>query len=532
MHKTAVAYTVGKLMQVLGLVLVVPLAIGMYDGWSDGIAATLQLPEVSGFAVAILFSLIFGTALALLFRRGSGYPGVKEGYAIVTFGWFALAFVGAIPFFLYFMASRVGDGGGLLYAYTDAYFEIMSGFTTTGATILSDVESLPRSLLFLRALTHWLGGMGIITLAIAILPTMGASGYQMFRGEVPGPSKDKLMPRLKQTASILWGVYLIFTAAETVLLMVGGMSLFDSVCHAFATMATGGFSNSNQSIAGYNSAFIEWVVIIFMYLAGVNFVLHFRALRGDFRSMVNNKEFLFYNGVIVVAVVVITCMLYFGNLDTVDATSQHFRSDPMTTVEFAEHYKAQDAKLETFGGTFRVAVFQTIAIVTTTGFATVDFDLWPSFLLILMVTLMFFGGCAGSTGGGMKMIRIMIVARMAINQLRKLTQPRLVAPVKIGEEAIDDKLIINVVTFSILFVGLFVVVAFLMTLFVPDLTTAVACSIATIGNIGPGLSGVGALENYGWIPLPGKWILVFSMLLGRLEIFTVLVIFRFSFWRK
>jgi trk system potassium uptake protein TrkH len=532
MHKTAVAYTVGRLMQAMGLVLLIPLGIGLWDGWSSDGGSVLLLPEVSGFVLAVVLSLLFGSALALAFRSGRGYLGVSEGYAIVTFGWISLAFVAAIPLCAYFLATHSVEHGGFALAFTDAYFEVMSGFTTTGASILSDIEAVPRSLLFLRALTHWLGGMGIITLAIAILPAMSVSGYQMFRGEVPGPSKDKLMPRLKQTASILWGVYLLFTAAETVLLMVGGMNLFDAVCHSFATMATGGFSNSNQSIAGYNSAFIEWVVIFFMYLAGVNFVLHFRALRGDVRSMVTNKEFVFYNGVIIVAIVVITGVLSINGLDSEQATSQHFRHDAMTSQEFSDHYAAQEETLDSFGDTFRVAVFQTLAIVTTTGFVTADFDLWPSFLLILLVMLMFFGGCAGSTGGGMKMIRIMIVARVAINQLRKLTQPRLVAPVKIGNEAIDDKMVINVMVFSILFVALFVLVATLMTLFVPDMTTAVACSIATIGNIGPGLSGVGAAENYGWIPLPGKWILIFSMLLGRLEIFTVLVIFRLATWRK
>jgi len=532
MHKTAVAYTVGRLMQVMGLVLLVPLAICLWDGgWTD-ISSTWSHPETSGFVLAIVMAMVFGSALALACRSGRGYQGVTEGYAIVTFGWVSLTFIASVPLCVYFMAARGEGWGGLASAFTDAYFEVMSGFTTTGASILSDIEILPRSLLFLRALTHWLGGMGIITLAIAILPAMSVSGYQMFRGEVPGPSKDKLMPRLKQTASILWGVYVIFTAAETVLLMIGGMNLFDAVCHAFATMATGGFSNSNQSIAGYESAFIEWVVIIFMYLAGVNFVLHFRALRGDVRSMYTNKEFVFYNGVIIAAILVIACVLSLHGLDSVEATSQHYHHDTMSVEKFAAHYAAEEAKLNSFGRTIRVAVFQTLSIATTTGFVTADFDLWPSFLLILMLLLMLFGGCAGSTGGGMKMIRIMIVAKVAINQLRKLAQPRLVAPVKIGEEAIDDKMIINVVVFSVLFVALFVLVAVLMTLFVPDLTTATACSIATLANVGPGLSGVGAVENYGWIPLPGKWILIFSMLLGRLEIFTVLVIFRPSAWRK
>ena len=532
MHKTAVAYAIGKLMQVMGLVLFIPLGIAVYDHRHLSNYDILFTPHIMGFVGAILLSLIVGLLLVYLYRSGRDLQRIREGYAIVTFGWLTLAFISSIPLFLYFMSESGNGNYGIFAAFTDAYFEVMSGFTTTGASILSDIESVPRSLLFLRALTHWLGGMGIITLAIVILPAMGVSGYQMFRGEVPGPSKDRLLPRLRQTASILWGVYLLFTVMETVALMLGGMNVFDSVCHSFATMATGGFSNSNASIAGYHSDFIEWVIIIFMYLAGINFVLHFRALRGDVNSMFRNKEFVFYNGVILSCIVIVTIVLYAHGLAPADAAAEHFRNNPMNTEQFTAHYAVQSGFFESLYDTIRVASFQVVAIITTTGFATADFDLWPDFLRILLVCLMFFGGCAGSTGGGMKMIRVMLVFRVAINELRKLTQPRLVAPVKIGEGAVDDKMVINIVSFFILFIGLFVLTAILMTLFVPDLTTAVACSIATIGNIGPGLSGIGAVENYGWIPIPGKWILIFSMLLGRLEIFTVLIVFRRAAWRK
>ena len=532
MHKTAVAYAVGKLMQVMGLVLLVPLGIAIYDNRALDPGELFFIPEVFGFIEAIVLSLVMGTILAVLCRGGRDLQGIKEGYAIVTIGWFSLAFVASIPLCLYFLTSGPGGWGGIFPAFTDAYFEVMSGFTTTGASILSNIEAVPRSLLFLRALTHWLGGMGIITLAIVILPAMGMSGYQMFRGEVPGPSKDKLRPRLRQTASILWGVYLLFTVAETVMLMLGGMSLFDAVCHAFATMATGGFSTKDGSVAAFHSDYIEWVIIIFMYLAGVNFVLHFRALRGNIGSMVRNKEFVFYNFVVLAAIVVIAVVLYANGPAPLERAADSYRHEQMTAEQFAQHYDEQSGLFNGLYDSIRVAAFQALAMVTTTGFTTADFDIWPDFLRILMVLLMFFGGCAGSTGGGIKMIRIMVVFRVAINELRKLTQPRLVAPIKIGDVAVDDKMVINVVAFFILFVSLFVLTAVLMTLFVPDLTTAVTCSIATIGNIGPGLSGIGAVENYGWLPLPAKWILIFSMLLGRLEIFTVLIVFRAAAWRK
>lgn len=519
-------------MQVLGIVLLVPLGIAVYDNSSLSFIKLINNAEIFGFLLAIIFSVVFGSLMVLIFQSGKHLQGIKEGYAIVTFGWFALTFVGSIPLLTYFISLDPHGWSNLFYHFTNSYFEIMSGFTTTGATILTDIEVVPRSLLFLRALTHWLGGMGIITLAIAIFPAMGVSGYQMFRGEVPGPTTEKLHARLAQTASILWGVYLLLSALETGLLMIGGMNLFDAVCHTFATMATGGFSTKNASVAAYDSDFIQWVIIIFMYFAGINFLLHFRALRGDLNSLIKNKEFTFYTGIVLSTIIIITIILYSHGFDSMDNAYHHFRYEKESIEVFADHYEAQQGTISSFYETFKTASFQTLAIVTTTGFATADFDLWPDFLRILLVLLMFFGGCAGSTGGGMKMIRMMIVGKTAINELKKLTQPRLVLPVKIGQVAVNDKRVVNVMAFVLLFIILFVITAALMTLFVPDLTTAVTCSIATIGNIGPGLAGVGAVENYNWIPIPGKWVLVFSMLLGRLEIFTVLIILRPRVWRK
>ena len=530
MHKLAVGYAVGKLMQLVGLTMLAPLAIALYDHWPEGYASWSTDVEVIGFASSVLFAILAGSILVAYCRSGKNDQGIREGYAIVTIGWLLLTLVGAIPFWLYFMTPE-GGGHSALRAFTDAYFEIMSGFTTTGATILADIEGTPRSLLFLRALTHWLGGMGIITLAIVIFPAMGVSGYQMFRGEVPGPTKDRLQPRLAQTASVLWGVYMLFSLAETFLLMVGGMNLFDAICHTFATMATGGFSTKNASVAGYND-FIQWVLIVFMYFAGINFLLHFKALRGDTRALFRNPEFKFYTAAIVLTIIVSTVILQFNGLADIDHAASSYRTSSLAGESFVEHYSQQEKAILGLNDTFRHAAFTTVSIITTTGFATLDFDLWPDFLRFLMVFLMFFGGMAGSTGGGMKIVRVMVVFKVAFTELRKLTQPRLVAPVKVGGEALDDDRVINIVSFALLFVGLFVVTALLMTIFIDDLTTAITCSIATIGNIGPGLAGVGSVESYGWIPAPGKWVLIFSMLLGRLEIFTVLIVLRASVWRK
>ncbi|MBU8933989.1 MAG: TrkH family potassium uptake protein [candidate division Zixibacteria bacterium] len=533
MRKNAVGYAIGKLLQVMGVTLLAPLGIAVWDSRALGYADLLSAIDVSGFLTAFAVSILCGTALVLLFRSGRDRQGLKEGYAIVTLGWLGLALIGAIPFFIYFSQVRGGAGFDMmLLNFTDAYFEIMSGFTTTGATILTDIEVVPRSLLFLRALTHWLGGMGIITLAIVIFPAMGVSGYGMFRGEVPGPSKDRLSPRLSQTAQILWGVYGLLTAGQMILLMVAGMDWFDAVCHSFATMATGGFSTRNASIAGYESDLIEWIVTLFMFFAGINFVLHFKALRGDLQSLIKNREFLFYSGVILTAILVITTVLYVNGPAPEELAAQHYRAGDPTAEEFHAHYVQQSDQLDQLYDCFRIASFQALAIITTTGFVTADFDLWPDFLRLMLVFLMFFGGCAGSTGGGMKIIRIMIVFKAAILELRKLVQPRLVATVKLDGISVEEEKVINIVSFFILFSGLFVITAGLISMFVPDLTTAVSCSIATIGNIGPGLAGIGATENYAWIPTPGKWVLVVSMLLGRLEIFTVLIVLRVATWRK
>ena len=532
MHKSAVGYAIGKLMQIMGLFLLAPLAIAAYDNFTSSLSELVGNPEVFGFWLAALIAILVGTQMVVAFRAGRDLQGVKEGYAIVTIGWMCLTLVSSIPLLTYLVSTDPHGWSNFFRHFTDAFFEIMSGFTTTGATILTDIEAAPRSILFLRALTHWLGGMGIITLAIVVFPAMGVFGYQMFRGEVPGPTKERLYPRLTQTASVLWGVYLLLSAIETVLLMVGGMDLFDAVCHTFATMATGGFSTENSSIAAYQSDFIEWVITIFMYFAGINFLLHFRLLKGNLNIMFRNREFVFYTSVIAVTIVLMTSVLFINGPTSVEHASESYRHQPMTEQQFADHHAAESQKVETLYDSFRVASFQTLAIVTTTGFATADFDLWPDFLRFVLVLLMFFGGCAGSTGGGMKMIRVMMIGKIAYNELRKLTQPRLVSLVKVGDEAVDDRRQVNVVAFVALFILLFIITAALMLLFVPDVTTAVTCSIATIGNIGPGLGGIGAIENYGWIPVPGKWILILSMLLGRLEIFTVLIVLRPAVWRK
>ena len=533
MNRGAVLYAIGRLLQLMAIVLAVPLGLSVWDDRALP-GGAFRSAEGLAFAIAIVASLVLGTALELINRRVRYDQGVREGFAIVTLSWVSLAFVGAVPFLVWFLVQR-GDFSlpGILTAFTDAYFEVMSGFTTTGSTILTDIEALPRSLLLWRALTHWLGGMGIITLALAIFPAMGVGGYQMFRGEVPGPSADRLRPRLRETAAILWGVYALLTGAETILLMFGGLDLFEALCHAFATMATGGFSTRNASVGAFGSAYVEWVITLFMFLAGMNFVLHYRVLfHRDRRALREDREFHFYLGTTAAAVLGCALLLWLGGLEGVDSLRGSYQAAPLAPTEFAAHHAAEAAKVDGIGGALRYGAFQVVSIMTTTGFATADFDLWPRALGLLLVVLMFWGGCAGSTSGGMKMIRVLVTVKASWRELKKVVRPRLVTPLKVRRVPMQEPMVANIVGFFVLFVGLFVVCSVLMSLIVPDLETAVTAVTACIGNVGPGLAGVGATQNYAWIPLPGKWLLILCMLLGRLEIFTVLVVLRPSFWRR
>ncbi len=532
MNGRAVAYAIGKLLQLTAVILFVPLGIAVFDLIPLSLASTMSSPETVGFILAIVACLVIGTAISFFNRSEKNEQFIREGYAIVTFGWIIFALMGCIPLFLYFLSqSPVHDAQGVFLAFTNAFFEIMSGFTTTGATILTDIEAMPDSLLFWRSLTHWLGGMGIITLALVIFPAMGVSGYTMFRGEIPGPSADRLRPRLAQTATVLWGVYAGLSLLEVILLLFGGMDLFDSLCHTFGTMATGGFSTENQSIAAYHSAYIEWVIIIFMFLAGVNFLLHYSALRGRLSEVFSNREFIFYTRTVIVVAVFLAILLGSVGLKPAEKSYDHYRIDISTQADFEQHVAREEEKFTSFHSTIRTSLFQALAIITTTGYGTADFDLWPDIARILLLTLMFFGGCAGSTGGGMKQIRILVLIKTGWRELRRLTQPKLIAPLRVGEVKIDEDRIVNIVSFFILFMMLFVLSSIAMTLFVPDMMTAISATASCINNIGPGLNGVGSIENYSWIPIPGKWVLIFCMLLGRLEIFTVLIVFRPSFWK-
>ncbi|MCK5743092.1 MAG: TrkH family potassium uptake protein, partial [Chlorobi bacterium] len=361
--------------------------------------------------------------------------------------------------------------------------------------------ALPHGLMFWRSLTHWLGGMGIIVLSLAILPFLGVGGMQLFKAEVPGPVVDKLSPRITETAKILWSVYVLFTAGETILLMLGDMSFFDALCHSFGTMATGGFSTKNASIGSYGSAYIDYVIFIFMVIAGTNFSLHYRMLKGSFRAVWKSEEFRFYISIIIGATLLIGIDVYARNYTNIFETLQY-------------------------------TLFQVASIITTTGYGTADYETWSASSQAILFLLMFVGGCAGSTGGGMKVLRIYLLFKFVYSEIVKLIHPQAIVPVRIGGTVVDRKVMTNIAGFFVLFLiitGFGIIIMSYMGL---DFRSAAGAVAATINNIGPGLGQVGPTDNYAFIPTGGKWLLSFFMLVGRLEVFTVIILLAPSFWRK
>jgi trk system potassium uptake protein TrkH len=480
MRTGGVLNILGRLLLLLSAFLLTPIPFSLYFG--DGM--------VQDFLVSSLVGALLGFGLSSSFmpEKDLGY---RDGFAVVVFSWLGLAFLGAMPFYF----------SGALPSFIDCYFESMSGFTTTGSTILSQVEVLPPSVLFWRALTHWLGGMGIIVLTLAVLPLLGIGGMQLFQAEMPGPTKDRLSPRIQDTARILWSVYVLFTLVEILLLLLGGLDFFDAVCHAFATLATGGFSTHTASIGQFKSVYVEAVVIVFMFIAGINFSLHYQGLRGRWSAYWHNEEFRFFLGLIVVAVCIIASM----NLIYQTYTD--------------------------FGENIRTAFFQVVSILTTTGFGTADFDQWPPICKVLLVTLMFVGGCAGSTGGGIKVVRVLLFFKYARLQLHSLVHPHAVRVIKLGKVKVPKDILISILGFFALYIAVFLLASLMVTGLGVDIVTGTTAVIATLNNIGPGLNQVGPTLHFGELPGLAKVVLIFCMLAGRLELYTVAVLLTPDFWR-
>ena len=464
------------------------------------------LSMLSAFAVSLLYG--DGDALPLLLAalvtaacgagawRATGIESdisPREGYAIVTFAWTATAVFGALPYLF----------TGTIDSFPAAVFESMSGFTTTGATVFSDIEALPHGILFWRALTHWLGGMGIIVLAIAVLPYLGVGGMQLFKAEVPGPTPERLRPRIAQTAKLLWLVYVGLTGAQILLYLVGEMGPFDAVTHTFATLATGGFSTKNASLGHFESPYIQYVTILFMYLAGINFTLHFRAVSGRL-AYLKDVEWRFFTGVIVAATAAVV---------VVQMASGTYASRELEAA-------------------VRDGLFTVVSLTTTTGFVTADFEAWVPATQVLLFALFFVGGMAGSTGGGVKAVRVLLLLKQSAMELRKHLHPRAILLARVGRHVVPESVLANVIGFVILYLFLFAAGALAMSFLGMDLITALGASAATVGNIGPGFGDVGATDNYGWMSSPALGILSFLMLVGRLEIYTVLLLFMPETWRR
>ena len=473
---------IGILNFFLGLSMLAPLAISLI--YSDG----------SFYALLFSFIITSGTGIALFFLIGKiNYVSLsqREGMAIVTFGWLSAGLFGSLPFLF---STSIGT-------LTNAYFESISGFTTTGASILANIESLPKAILFWRSQIQWMGGMGIIVLSIAILPFSGVGGMQLYKAEIPSPVVDKLQPRISETAKTLWKVYLFITVLEIGLLFIGGMPLFDSICHAFCTMPTGGFSTQNGSIGQYSNAYFDGVITFFMILAGINFSLHFRFLKGDFRVFVRDPECRVYLFILAILICLVT-------------------------------FNIHGAVYNSLSQALRRAAFQVTSIITTTGFVTANYATWPSLSQIIILLCMFIGAMAGSTGGAIKIIRVILFVKHGYQEIFTLIHPHAVRSIKLGGKPVPEAVLNSIWGFFILYIGLFIVTVIIMSVIGLDIPTSFASVAATIGNVGPGFGLVGPTNNYLAIPNLGKWILIFCMILGRLEIYTVIIMLAPAYWRK
>ena len=459
-------------------------------GWSLYFAESDLWPILKSSSITVGVGIF---VFLLTFSKKSKDLTPRDGFAIVTMGWIAMAGFCALPMFF-----------GTDLSYTNAYFEAMSGLTTTGASILGGastvtIESLPHGILFWRSFTHFIGGMGIIVFSLAILPMLGMGGVQLFRAEVAGPIADKLTPRVKQTAKLLWYIYLGFVVIESIILKMVGMTWFDAICHSFGTMATGGFSTKNAS-AGAFSGTIQMVLLVFMFLAATNFSLHYLSFNKRKFEYFKDREFKVY--LILIATFTIlfyinTSSIYHWNLESV-----------------------------------RHALFTSVSLLTTTGFGTIDFEAWPSLSKMLVFFLLFIGGCAGSTTGGMKIIRSILISKYLVSEVRKLLHPKGVFPIKIGKKVIPDEVVKNTLGFYLFYIFIFVFTSVIYSITGLDVETSLTAAASAIGNIGPGLGTIGPWENWAHLSDLAKWVTSFTMLMGRLEIFTVVVLFSRSFWRK
>lgn len=477
----------GVIINVLGHLLIVEaglmipsLLVALYYGSYDWKAILLS----------ILITGIAGLLMSRIFKYKQSIQ-AKEGLAIVGFGWILASIFGALPFIF----------SGTITSWIDAFFETISGFTTTGASIVDNIESFPKGILFWRSFTHWIGGMGILVFTVALLPMFGIGGFQIYKTESPGPTPDRIVPRVRDTAKILYTIYAIITAIEIILLVLGGMSLYDSAIHTFGTVGTGGFGIKANSVAYYQSTYIHLVIAIFMTLCGANFSLYYLLFKRKWREVVKNTELRFYLGIILISVILVSLNIY------------------------------SSMKYDNFGIALRDSFFQVSSIITTTGYTTVDFDKWPTFSKVILFALMFIGGCAGSTAGGIKNIRILVLLKAIKKEFYRILHPRAVIPIKIDGKVISSNTIAGISSFFALFIFIFIISTMIVSLDGVDFESAASAVAATLGNVGPAFGFAGPLRSYSGFSNLSKIVMSICMLLGRLEVFTLMILFNPEIWK-
>ena len=457
----------------------------------SGVSFYYQDEALVDFWVSAGITAGAGLLLAAMGKGGDRQLTRRDGYVLVSFAWIAFSLFGMLPFYI----------SGYIPSITNAFFETMSGFSSTGATILDDIESLPHGLLFWRSMTQWIGGLGIIMFTIAILPIFGVSGLQVFAAEASGPTHDKVHPRIGITAKWIWSIYAGITALLVGLLMLGGMDWFDSICHAFATTGTGGFSTKQASVAHYSSPYIEYVISIFMFISGINFTLLLLFVNRKFKKFISNAELKFYFGSVILFTAIIALVLYYTSRMGMEES-------------------------------FRKSLFQVISLQTSTGFATDDYMKWTPVLWGLFTIIMLMGACAGSTTGGLKCIRMVILTKVSRNEFKHILHPNAVLPIRINKQVIPSSIVSTVLAFCFIYLIIIIVSTLLMMAMGVGTAESLGCVISSIGNMGPGLGETGPAYSWNALPDAAKWLLSFLMLLGRLELFTVLLLFTPDFWKR
>ena len=477
----------------------------LFNGGFMFISSTVSYYYKDGITMDLIYSglivTLIGGLLLFLNKNHDKQLNKREGYLVVVLGWLAMILTGTLPYIL----------TGTIDGFSNIVFETTSGFTTTGATIINDIEILPEGILFWRSITHWLGGMGIIVFAIAILPLLGIGGMQLFSAESPGMEMDKLHPRITDTAKRLWLLYLLFTLVETVLLTFAGMSLFDAVNHSMSNIASGGFSTKNASLGFWNDQpLIQYIVIFFMFIAGTNFVLSYFGFKGKFKKIFENEEFRIYSLFIALCTVIVGTVIYFNT----DFLSDF--SDGFTRIE----------------GVFRHALFQVVSIITTTGFTTADYTAWTPMLLLIFFGLMFVGGSAGSTAGGFKVMRHLLIIKNGLLQFRRILHPNAILPIRYNKKSVSSEIMYNILGFFIVYMLSFMAGTLVFSILGLDFSSSLGVSASSLGNVGPSIGDFGPSSTFYDLPVLAKWWSSFLMLLGRLELYTVLIIITPYFWRN